>query len=94
MAIYVMLSKLTDNGAETLIKNPERIKEVNEDVEKLGAKVLAQYAMLGPYDFLNIVEAADNAAIAKVSVALSSRGSVHIQTFPAIDIDSFISSQK
>ena len=64
MATYVMLSNLTDEGAKTLMQNPARLQEVNKEIEKLGAKVIAQYATLGAYDFVNVVEAPDNATIA------------------------------
>jgi len=92
MATYILLSSLTDEGAATIKKNPERIKEVNLELEKLGVKVLQQYAVLGKYDFVNIVEAPDNAAMAKVSVEMSSRGTIRIQTLSAIPIDDFIAS--
>ncbi len=94
MATYVLLSRLTDEGCATLTKNPDRIKEVNKDVEAMGGKVVAQYVVLGPYDFINVVEAPDNSTIAKISVQLASRGTVRIQTFPAIDVDTFIESLK
>jgi uncharacterized protein with GYD domain len=94
MATYIMLSTLTDEGRKTVKSNPNRIKEVNKEIEAMGAKVLAQYAVLGPYDFVNVVEAKDNQAIAKISVDLGSRGSVHFLTLPAIPIDQFISGLK
>ncbi|MCS6964366.1 GYD domain-containing protein [Thermoflexus sp.] len=90
MAIYIMLSTLTGDGAETIRERPERILEVNREVEAMGVKVLAQYAVLGPYDFVNIVEAPDNETVARVSVELASRGSVKIMTLPAIPIEEFI----
>lgn len=90
MPIYVMLSSLTDDGMETLHEHPERIKEVNAEVERLGVKVLHQWAVLGPYDFVNIVEAPDNETIARVSVELGARGTVKLMTMPAIPIDDFI----
>jgi uncharacterized protein with GYD domain len=90
MATYVLLSSLTDEGARSIRKNPRRIKEVNAELEKLGVRVTAQYATLGPYDFVNIVEAADNMTVARVSAELASRGSVKITTLPALDIDAFI----
>jgi len=90
MPVYIMLSTLTDEGAETIKERPERILEVNREVEAMGVKVLAQYAVLGPYDFVNIVEAPDNETVARVSVELSSRGSVKIMTLPAIPIEEFI----
>ena len=92
MPTYILLSNLTDEGAKTVKKNPGRIKEVNAELAKLGVKVTAQYATLGPYDFVNIVEAADNLTIARVSAELASRGSIKITTVPAIGIDDFIKS--
>lgn len=94
MAYYIMLSTLTDEGAKTIKKNPERIKEVDAEVEAMGVKILAQYAVLGPYDFVNVLEAPDNETITKVSVELSSRGSIKILTMAAIPIDEFIKSLK
>ena len=72
--------------------HPERLKEVNRDVEELGAKVLHQWGMIGAYDFLNIVEAPDAETVAKVSIALGARGSAKLQTLPALSIDDFLSS--
>lgn len=92
MATYILLSSLTDNGAKTIKRKPKRIKEVNEELAKLGVKVTAQWATLGPYDFVNIVDAPDNGTVARVSAELASRGSIKITTLPAIDIDDFISS--
>ncbi len=94
MAVYVLLTRLTDEGASTITTNPGRIKEVNKEVEKLGAKVVTQYATLGEYDFVNIVEAPDNATIARVSAELASRGSIRIQTLAAMPIDEFVSKFK
>lgn len=94
MAVYIMLSTLTDDGAETIRERPERILEVNREVEAMGVKVLAQYAVLGPYDFVNIVEAPDNETVARVSVELASRGSVKIMTLAAIPVEEFIRRMK
>ena len=87
MPTYIMLSKLSEQGLQTLRANPERIKEVNKDVEELGARVLHQWFMLGPFDFVNIVEAEDAKAVARVSVAISARGSTQLQTYEAIEVD-------
>lgn len=92
MPTYVLLSTLTAQGVQTLKAHPERLREVNKDVEELGAKVLHQWAVLGPFDFVNIVEAPDAATIAKVSVALGARGSTKIQTLEALTIDEFLGS--
>lgn len=90
MGIYIMLSTLTDEGAKTLKANPERLKEVNREVEGMGVKILAQYAVLGPYDFVNIVEAPDNETVARVSLTLSSRGTVKMTTLAAVPVDELI----
>jgi uncharacterized protein with GYD domain len=84
MATYVILSSLTDQGRKTLKANPKRILEVNKELEKMGVKVLQQYAVLGPYDFVNIVEAKDNETIMKMSMELGSRGSLQLLTLAAI----------
>jgi len=89
-----MLSTITDEGAKTIKSNPARIKEVNKEIEALGVTVKAQYAVLGPYDFVSIVEAPDNESVARVSAELASRGSVKIQTLAAIPIDEFIAAFK
>ena len=89
MGKYIMLSTLTDEGRKTIKMRPERIKEVNREIEKMGVKVLEQYAVLGPYDFVNIVEAANNETISRVSIELGSRGTVKIMTLAAIPIVNF-----
>jgi uncharacterized protein with GYD domain len=94
MSIYVMLTKLTDNGANTINRDPGRIKEVNKDVEDLGARVLAQYALMGEDDFLNILEAPDTETIMRISLKLASRGSLRIKTIAALPVDDFISAMK
>ncbi|MBA4418516.1 MAG: GYD domain superfamily [Syntrophus sp. (in: bacteria)] len=90
MPIYIMLSNLTDEGRKTIKKHPERIEEVNVEMEKMGAKVLAQYALLGQYDFLSILEAPNNESVAKISIEFGSRGTVQIITLPAIAVNEFI----
>ncbi len=92
MATYVMLTTLTDEGRKTIKSNPQRVKEVNKEVEAMGVKILAQYALLGPYDFVNILEAADNKAISKVAVELGSRGTLQTMTMAAMALDEFIGS--
>jgi len=94
MGKYIMLSSLTEQGARTIKTKPGRIKEVNEEVEKMGGKILSQFAVLGPYDFITILEAPDNETVARISLEISSRGSVKITTLSAIDIDDFISKAK
>lgn len=94
MARYILVSKLTPEGRMTLKTRPQRIKEVNKEIEAFGVKVLEQYAVLGPYDFVNIVEAPDNDAIFRVSVELGSRGTIMITSMPAITVDALIKSLK
>jgi uncharacterized protein with GYD domain len=94
MPTYILLSQLTDEGWKTVKERPERIKEVNEELKAMGVKVVQQYAVLGSYDFINVVEAADNQKIAKVSIDLGSRGTIRLTTLPAIPIDDFIASLK
>jgi uncharacterized protein with GYD domain len=87
MPTYVMLTNLTTEGVQTLKNNPTRVQEVNKEVEQLGAKVLDQWAVLGQYDFITIVEAPDEKTMAKVSVELGSRGTMSSQTLAAIPAD-------
>jgi len=94
MPTYILLSTLTSEGRKTIKERPERIKEVNKEIEKFGAKVVEQYATLGRYDFVNIVEAPDNDTITRVSIELGSRGTVHIMSMPAKAIDDFLSMFK
>ena len=90
MATFIMLSTLTDDGASTIKSDPQRIKTVNAELEGMGVRVLSQYAVLGPYDFVNVVEAPDNVTVARVSAELSARGSIRLLTMPAIPVDDFI----
>jgi uncharacterized protein with GYD domain len=92
MPTYIMLSTLSPEGVQTVKNNPQRIKEVNREVEQLGAEVKAQWATLGQFDFVNIVEAPDEQTMSRVSLELGSRGTVKYQTMVAIPIDDFISS--
>jgi uncharacterized protein with GYD domain len=94
MAIFVMLSTLTDDGRKTIKKNPNRIKEVNKEVQAMGAKVVAQYSLLGPYDFVSILDAANSEVVCRVAIELGSRGTVQTMTMAALTIDEFINSLK
>ena len=87
MATYILLSTLTDEGRKTLKEKPARIQEVNKEIEALGARVVGQWAVLGPYDFVNVVEAPDNETIARISLELGARGTIQIMTLPAIPIE-------
>ena len=94
MAVYVMFSTLTDEGRKTLKSNPQRIKEVNKEVEAMGGKIIAQYAILGQYDFVTIIEAVGNTTIAKIALDLGARGTLQTTTMAAISIDDLIESWK
>lgn len=84
MPTYVMLTNLTPEGVQTLKNNPNRVSEVNKEVEQLGVKVKDQWATLGQYDFITVVEAPDDATMAKVSIELGSRGTMSSQTLAAM----------
>jgi len=90
MPVYILLSELTSEGRKTIKERPERVREVNREIEAFGAKVLQQYSVLGPYDFVNVVEAPDNDTITKVSIELGARGTIKIMSMPAMPIDAFI----
>ena len=90
MATYIMMSTLTDEGRKTLKERPERLQAVNKEVEEMGARVTHQYAVLGGYDFVNVIEAPSNEVMARISMELGARGTVKITTFPAMGIEEFI----
>ena len=90
MATYIMLTTLTDEGKKTIKNKPGRIKEVNKEVEAMGVKISGQFAVMGPYDFVNILEAPNNETVTKVAVELGSRGTLQTMTLAAMPIDDFI----
>jgi uncharacterized protein with GYD domain len=92
MPTYIMLTKLTPEGIQTIKNNPSRIREVNSEISQLGAEVKAQWATLGEYDFVNVIEAPDEKVMARVSLELGSRGTSRYETLTAIPIDDFIGS--
>lgn len=94
MKRYVILSKLTDEGRTTIKKKPERIKEVNKEIEDMGGKIIDQYALMGEYDFITIVEAENNKTITKIALEMGSRGTIDTITLPAIEIDELIKGIK
>jgi uncharacterized protein with GYD domain len=87
---YVLLTRLSPDGVQTIKNNPQRIREVNKEVEALGGQVTAQWAVLGQYDFVNVVEAPDEQTISRISLELSSRGTGSFETLTAIPVDDFI----
>ena len=90
MPTYLMLTNLTAEGLRTLKNNPARVTEVNQEVEQMGGKVVTQYATLGDYDFVTVIEAPDEQTIRRVSLELGSRGTGRYETLSAIPIDDFI----
>lgn len=90
MANYVMLSNITDSGAEALARNPGRLQDINKEVERAGGKILAQYAVLGPYDFVTVVEAKGNLEVMEISRIMSGSGTLHITTLAAVPIDQLL----
>jgi uncharacterized protein with GYD domain len=92
MPLYIMMTNLTDEGRKTVKSNPNRIKEVNKEVESMGVKVIAQYVVLGQYDFINVLEAPNNETVAKVATELGSRGTLQTNTLAALTLDDFIKS--
>ena len=94
MSVYILLSKLTTEGRKTIKERPSRMKEVRAEYESSGVKVLEQYATLGPYDFVSVIEAPDNETVGQVSVEICSRGTIEIMTMAAIPVESYVSALK
>ncbi len=94
MPKYLMLTTLTEGGRKTIRDNPDRIREVDKEVELMGIKVLTQYALLGPYDFVNIIEAPSDEVAAKLAINLSARGTVQTLTLSAMSVDDLIATLK
>jgi uncharacterized protein with GYD domain len=92
MPVFVMLSTIGPDGFHKLNTQPERLREVNEEVEALGVKVLHQWALLGQYDFINIIEAPDDVTVAKLATKLAARGTMKTTTIKAIDVDDYIAA--
>ena len=92
MPTYVMLTTLSPEGVQTLKNNPSRIREVNKELESLGAEVKAQWAVLGRFDFVNVVEAPDEKTMARISMELGSRGTARYETLTAIPVEDFIAT--
>jgi len=94
MSVYLMLTTLTDMGRKTIQEDPERLREISQEVEYMGVKILDQYALLGPYDFVNILEAPSNEAIAKLAIRMSAKGTTQTLTLAAITLDDLINTLK
>lgn len=94
MSVYLMLTTLTDAGRKALQEDPESIKEINKEVEYMGVKIVDQYALLGQYDFVNILEASSNEVMAKLAIRLSARGSIQTLTLAAISIEDLVATLK
>jgi uncharacterized protein with GYD domain len=91
MPTYILLSHLTDEGRKTLRERPERLSEVNQEVEAMGAKIRAQYALLGAFDFVNIIEAPNNETMVRISIELGLRGTIRMHTYAAVEMAAFAS---
>ncbi|MEM7099968.1 MAG: GYD domain-containing protein [Pseudomonadota bacterium] len=94
MATYIMMSTLTDEGRKTLKERPDRLMAVNKEVEDMGARIRAQYAVLGGYDFVNVIDAPSNEIMARISMELGSRGTIKVTTLPGMPIEEFINNMK
>jgi uncharacterized protein with GYD domain len=94
MPVYVMLTQLGPDGWATVRENPERIREVTQEVEGMGLKVLTQYALMGQYDFLNVIEAPDEGTMARAAITLAARGTMRTTTFQAVSVDELVASLK
>ncbi len=92
MPVFVMLSTIGPDGFHKLNTQPERLREVNDEVAALGVRILHQYALLGQYDFINIIEAPDDVTVAKLATKLAARGTMKTTTIKAIDVDDYIRS--
>ncbi len=91
MAHFILLTNLTPDGVKTIKNNPARIDEVNSEMEQIGLKVLQQWATLGEYDFITVIEAPDAETMARASVELGSRGTSVNRTLTAIPAEEFAS---
>jgi len=94
MGVYLMLSKLTEKGRKIVRDNPEKIEKVTEKAERMGVKILSQYALFGTYDFVNLLKADDDELIMKLAIDLTAGGKLEVQTFPAVHVDRFIEIMK
>ncbi len=94
MPVYMMLSRLTERGRDRVKDHPERILEVNHEVEQRGCAVVAQYALMGQYDFVTIIRAPSNEAMHRLAIELGARGTIETQTYPAIPTEEFINAMK
>ncbi len=90
MATYILMGTLTEEGRRTVKERPQRVLEVNKEIEAFGAKVIAQYAVLGPYDFVTVLQAPDNETVARISTEFGARGTVSLMSMPAFDISIYI----
>jgi uncharacterized protein with GYD domain len=94
MSVYLLLTTLTDTGRKALQEDPEILKDFNKETEYMGVKILDQYALLGQYDFVNLVEAPSNEVVAKLAIRLSAKGTTQTLTLAAISIEDLISTLK
>ncbi len=92
--MYLMLMRLTNAGRQVVQVGPERILEINHEVEQHGCEIVAQYALLGGWDFATIIKAKDNLTIHAVARDLAAHGDLKTMTMPAIPVPEFIEEMK
>lgn len=90
MPTYLLFSTLSPQGLQTLQMTPERLFEVNREIESAGVRVVEQYALLGAYDMLSVVEAPDRDAVMRISADMAARGSAQVETLSVVPIDEFV----
>ena len=86
MPTYTQLMTLTPEGRSNMLRDSQTVLRSQNAVRVPGVVVLGLYGVLGDYDFVNIVEAPDNAAAARFSLELGVSAGAHITTLPAIPI--------
>jgi uncharacterized protein with GYD domain len=94
VSLYILLSTMTAEGSRRLHTEPDRLNQVNEELQEVGCKVVAQYATMGPYDFVTVIDAPDNESAALLSADMSSRGTVRIVSMPAFPVADFLGRLK
>lgn len=84
MALYFLLGTLTPQGQKDLNQNPNLITEASRNFSSDGASVLGQYAVLGHYDYVTMVEAGSNDAVARLSAELGAKTGLRFETLTCI----------
>jgi uncharacterized protein with GYD domain len=87
MAIYITLFKWTDQGRSKTSDLPQRAGEVEKKLEAGGVKVLGNYTTMGQYDQVSVVDAPDDATVAKFLMMIAGRGNAISETMRAFTMD-------